>query len=38
VHRERGGDPAETLVSDGPLLVTVTCWALYCGAILYTLG
>ncbi len=37
-RREGGGDPAETLLSDGPLAVSVLLWLAYCGWVLYFAG
>lgn len=34
-HKNYGGDPSRTLVSDGPLLVTIVVWVLACGVIIY---
>jgi 4-hydroxybenzoate polyprenyltransferase len=34
-HKNYGGDPSRTLVSDGPLLVTIVFWVLACGVIIY---
>lgn len=34
-HQSRGGDPAETLLTDRPLLLTVGLWLAYCAWILY---
>ena len=35
VHRDQGGNPAETLLTDKPLLTVVVLWLLYCGGVLY---
>ena len=35
VHRNEGGNPTETLLTDRTLLATVVLWAAYCGAIIY---
>ena len=34
-HKNGGGDPSRTLVTDGPLLVNIVLWAAMCGLILY---
>lgn len=34
-HKNYGGDPSRTLVSDGPLLVNIVLWVLACGVIIY---
>jgi 4-hydroxybenzoate polyprenyltransferase len=35
-HKNYGGDPSRTLVSDGPLLVVIVLWVLTCAVIIYT--
>ena len=35
VHRNEGGSPTETLLTDRSLLVAVFLWALYCGLVIY---
>jgi 4-hydroxybenzoate polyprenyltransferase len=35
-HKNYGSDPSRTLVSDGPLLISIVLWALTCGFIIYT--
>jgi 4-hydroxybenzoate polyprenyltransferase len=35
VHRNEGGNPTETLLTDRALLAAVLLWGLYCGAIIY---
>jgi 4-hydroxybenzoate polyprenyltransferase len=35
-HKNYGGDPSRTLVSDGPLIVNIVLWVLACGVIIYT--
>ena len=35
VHRHDGGDPAESLLSDRSLAVSVVLWAIYCAVVLY---
>lgn len=35
VHRNQGGDPTGTLLTDRPLLAAVGLWALYCAGVLY---
>lgn len=35
VHRNEGGNPTETLLTDRSLLVAVVLWGAYCGAIIY---
>ncbi|MFQ5932199.1 MAG: decaprenyl-phosphate phosphoribosyltransferase [Nitrospiraceae bacterium] len=35
-HRNDGGNPARTLLADGPLLVNMIVWGLASGVILYT--
>ena len=35
VHRNEGGDPTGTLLTDRPLLAAVVLWGLYCGAVIY---
>jgi 4-hydroxybenzoate polyprenyltransferase len=37
-HRNHGGNPARTLLVDGPLLVNMILWGLVSGVILYTAG
>jgi 4-hydroxybenzoate polyprenyltransferase len=34
-HKNGGGDPSRTLLTDGPLLVNIILWAAVCGFILY---
>ena len=34
-HKNHGGDPSRTLVSDGPLLANLVFWVLTCGVIIY---
>ena len=34
-HKNHGGDPSRTLVSDGPLLTNIVLWVLTCGIIIY---
>lgn len=34
-HKNSGGDPSRTLVSDGPLLANVVLWVLTCAVIIY---
>jgi 4-hydroxybenzoate polyprenyltransferase len=34
-HKNHGGDPSRTLMSDGPLLVAIVLWVLTCGVIIY---
>ena len=34
-HKNVGGDPSRTLVSDGPLLTNVVLWVLTCAVIIY---
>ena len=34
-HRQGGGDPTETLLTDRPLLVSVALWFFYCGWVIY---
>jgi hypothetical protein len=34
-HRNEGGSPTETLLSDRQLLFVVATWALYCGIVIY---
>ena len=34
-HKNGGGDPSRTLVTDGPLLVNIILWGVVCGFILY---
>lgn len=38
VHRNQGGNPTETLLTDRSLLVAVILWGAYCGAIIYLTG
>ena len=33
-HTESGGDPAKTLISDLPIVVTVLLWAVFCGIVI----
>jgi 4-hydroxybenzoate polyprenyltransferase len=35
VHRNEGGNPTETLLTDRSLLAAVILWGAYCGAIIY---
>jgi 4-hydroxybenzoate polyprenyltransferase len=35
VHRNEGGNPTETLLTDRSLLLAVILWSAYCGAIIY---
>ena len=35
-HKNHGGNPSQTLLTDGPLLVNVILWALITGLIVYT--
>ena len=35
VHRNEGGNPTETLLTDRPLMAAVVLWGAYCGAIIY---
>jgi 4-hydroxybenzoate polyprenyltransferase len=35
VHRDEGGDPTGTLLTDRPLIIAVVLWGLYCGAVIY---
>ena len=35
-HKNHGGDPSRTLLTDGPLLVNVILWGLACGLIIYS--
>lgn len=35
-HKNYGGDPSRTLVSDGPLIVDIMLWVLACGVIIYS--
>ena len=35
VHRNEGGNPTETLLTDRSLLMAVILWGAYCGAIIY---
>ena len=35
VHKRLDGNPAETLLTDKGLLVAVTLWVAYCGAVIY---
>ena len=35
VHRNEGGNPTETLLTDRSLLLAVFLWGAYCGAIIY---
>jgi hypothetical protein len=34
-HKNGGGDPSRTLVTDGPLLVNILVWGVVCGVIVY---
>ena len=36
VHRNQGGNPTETLLTDRPLMAAVGLWAVYCGAVIYS--
>lgn len=38
VHRNEGGNPTETLLTDRSLLMAVVLWGAYCGAIIYFAG
>jgi 4-hydroxybenzoate polyprenyltransferase len=38
VHRNQGGNPTETLLTDRSLLVAVILWGAYCGTIIYFAG
>jgi 4-hydroxybenzoate polyprenyltransferase len=38
VHRNEGGNPTETLLTDRSLLLAVVLWGAYCGAIIYFAG
>jgi 4-hydroxybenzoate polyprenyltransferase len=35
VHRNEGGSPTQTLLSDRQLLAVVALWVLYCGLVIY---
>jgi len=35
VHRNEGGNPTETLLTDRSLLAAVVLWGAYCGAVIY---
>ncbi|HEX6943379.1 MAG TPA: decaprenyl-phosphate phosphoribosyltransferase [Gemmatimonadaceae bacterium] len=35
VHRNEGGNPTETLLTDRPLIAAVGLWGVYCGAVIY---
>ena len=35
VHRNEGGNPAETLLTDRSLLAAVLLWVVYCGVVIY---
>jgi len=35
VHRNEGGSPTQTLLSDNQLLLVVALWVFYCGLVLY---
>lgn len=37
-RRDEGGDPAETLLTDGPLMASVLLWFAYCGWVVYLSG
>ncbi|MGQ0646187.1 MAG: decaprenyl-phosphate phosphoribosyltransferase [Gemmatimonadaceae bacterium] len=37
VHRRLDGNPTETLLTDKGLLLAVTLWVIYCGAVIYGL-
>jgi 4-hydroxybenzoate polyprenyltransferase len=34
-HKNHGGDPSRTLVTDGPLLMAIVLWVVACGLIIY---
>jgi len=34
-HRNHGGDPSQTLLTDRPLLINIALWAVACGVIIY---
>jgi magnesium-transporting ATPase (P-type) len=34
-HRNHGGDPSQTLLTDRPLLINIVLWAVACGVIIY---
>jgi 4-hydroxybenzoate polyprenyltransferase len=34
-HKNGGGDPSRTLLTDGPLLLNIVLWGLSCGVIIY---
>jgi 4-hydroxybenzoate polyprenyltransferase len=38
VHRNEGGNPTETLLTDRSLMAAVVLWGAYCGAIIYFAG
>lgn len=38
VHRNEGGNPTETLLTDRSLLAAVVLWGAYCGGIIYFAG
>ena len=38
VHRNEGGNPTETLLTDRALIIAVVLWSAYCGAIIYFAG
>ncbi len=35
-HKNHGGNPAQTLLKDGPLLASIALWAIVSGLIIYT--
>jgi 4-hydroxybenzoate polyprenyltransferase len=35
VHRNEGGNPTETLLTDRALMAAVVLWGVYCGAVIY---
>jgi 4-hydroxybenzoate polyprenyltransferase len=36
VHRNEGGNPTETLLTDRSLMAAVVLWGIYCGVIIYS--
>jgi 4-hydroxybenzoate polyprenyltransferase len=34
-HKNGGGDPSRTLLTDGPLLVDIILWGIVCGVVIY---
>jgi 4-hydroxybenzoate polyprenyltransferase len=34
-HKNGGGDPSRTLLTDGPLLVDILLWGIVCGIVIY---